>query len=61
MIGLNDGAAAVVLMSAESAASRGLSPLARIVAWSQVGVDPAIMGTGPIGAIKSVVSDSDTL
>ena len=48
--GLNDGAAAVVLMSAAEAAKRGIKPLARIAAWAQAGVDPAIMGTGPIPA-----------
>ncbi|WP_340115939.1 acetyl-CoA C-acetyltransferase [Pelagibius sp. 7325] len=46
--GINDGAAAVVLMSAEDAAKRGVAPLARIVSWATCGVDPAIMGTGPI-------------
>ncbi|MGF1629075.1 MAG: acetyl-CoA C-acetyltransferase [Kiloniellaceae bacterium] len=46
--GINDGAAAVVLMSAEDAAQRGVKPLARIVSWATCGVDPAIMGTGPI-------------
>src|SRR5260370_732563 len=46
--GINDGAAAVVLMTAEAAQRRGLKPLARIVSWATAGVDPAIMGTGPI-------------
>jgi acetyl-CoA C-acetyltransferase len=46
--GINDGAAAVVLMSASDAEKRGLTPLARIVSWATAGVDPAIMGTGPI-------------
>src|SRR5690348_4261935 len=46
--GINDGGAAVTLMSAELAAKRGLTPLARIVSWATAGVDPAIMGTGPI-------------
>ncbi|WP_395019016.1 acetyl-CoA C-acetyltransferase [Dongia sp.] len=46
--GINDGAAAVTLMSAEMAAKRGLTPLARIASWATAGVDPAIMGTGPI-------------
>ena len=45
--GINDGAAAVVLMSAEEAERRGLKPLARIVSWATAGVDPAIMGIGP--------------
>jgi len=46
--GINDGAAAVVLMTAAEAARRGLTPLARIVSWATAGVDPAVMGTGPI-------------
>jgi acetyl-CoA C-acetyltransferase len=50
--GINDGAAAVVLMSADEAKRRGLAPLARIVSWAQAGVDPAIMGTGPIPASR---------
>ena len=48
--GLNDGAAVTVLMSAAEAANRGITPLARIVSWATVGVDPSIMGTGPIPA-----------
>jgi acetyl-CoA C-acetyltransferase len=50
--GINDGAAAVVLMSAKEADSRGLKPLARIASWATVGVDPAVMGTGPIPASR---------
>jgi len=46
--GINDGAAALVLMSAEMAANRGLKPLARIASWATAGVDPAVMGSGPI-------------
>ena len=53
--GINDGAAAVVLMSADEAQRRGLEPLARIVSWAQVGVDPAIMGTGPIPASRKAL------
>jgi acetyl-CoA C-acetyltransferase len=53
--GINDGAAAVVLMSADEAKRRGLTPLARIVSWAQVGVDPAIMGTGPIPASRKAL------
>jgi acetyl-CoA C-acetyltransferase len=53
--GINDGAAAVVLMSAAEADRRGLKPLARIVSWAQAGVDPAIMGTGPIPAAKAAL------
>ena len=50
--GINDGAAALVLMSAAEAEARGLEPLAKIVSWSHAGVDPAVMGTGPIPASK---------
>jgi acetyl-CoA C-acetyltransferase len=50
--GINDGAAAVVLMTASKAAAAGKTPLARIVSWAQAGVDPAIMGTGPIPASR---------
>ena len=50
--GINDGAAAVVLMTAAAADKRGLKPLARIVSWATAGVDPAIMGTGPIPASR---------
>ena len=53
--GINDGAAAVVLMSAEEAARRGIEPLARIVSWAHAGVDPAIMGTGPIPASRKAL------
>jgi acetyl-CoA C-acetyltransferase len=50
--GINDGAAVVVLMSAEEAKKRGLEPMARIVSWAQAGVDPAVMGSGPIPASR---------
>jgi acetyl-CoA C-acetyltransferase len=50
--GINDGAAAVVVMSAKNAEKRGIEPLARIVSWATAGVDPAIMGTGPIPASR---------
>ena len=53
--GINDGAAAVVLMTAAEASRRGLVPLARIVSWAQVGVDPSIMGTGPIPASRKAL------
>ncbi len=53
--GINDGAAATVLMTAEEAARRGIVPMARIVSWATVGVDPAIMGTGPIPASKKAL------
>ncbi|KAB1275632.1 Acetyl-CoA acetyltransferase; cytosolic [Camelus dromedarius] len=54
--GINDGAAAVVLMKQSEATNRGLKPLAQIVSWSQAGVEPSIMGTGPIPAIKQAVA-----
>jgi acetyl-CoA C-acetyltransferase len=50
--GINDGAAAVALMAAADAEKRGIEPLARIVSWAHAGVDPAIMGTGPIPASR---------
>jgi acetyl-CoA C-acetyltransferase len=50
--GINDGAAAVVLMTAAEAKKRGIQPMARIVSWASAGVDPSIMGTGPIPASK---------
>jgi acetyl-CoA C-acetyltransferase len=50
--GINDGAAATVLMSEQEASRRGITPLARIVSWATAGVDPAIMGTGPIPASR---------
>ena len=53
--GINDGAAAVVLMTAAEAAKRGVTPLARIASWATAGVDPAIMGTGPIPASKAAL------
>ncbi|MDO9246503.1 MAG: acetyl-CoA C-acetyltransferase, partial [Phenylobacterium sp.] len=53
--GLNDGAAALVLMSAEEAKKRGLKPLARIASWASAGVDPEIMGTGPIPASRKAL------
>ena len=53
--GLNDGAAALVLMSADEAKKRGLKPLARIVSWANAGVEPEIMGTGPIPASRKAL------
>lgn len=53
--GLNDGAAALVLMTAEAAEKRGITPLARIASWATAGVDPAVMGTGPIPASKKAL------
>lgn len=56
--GLNDGAAAVVLMSAREVQRRALKPLARVVAWASCGVEPRVMGTGPIPATRLAVSTS---
>jgi len=53
--GINDGAAAVVLMTAAEAEKRGVKPLARIVSWATAGVDPAVMGTGPIPASRKAL------
>ena len=53
--GLNDGAAALVVMTAAEAQRRGLTPMARIVSWATAGVDPAIMGTGPIPATRKAL------
>jgi acetyl-CoA C-acetyltransferase len=53
--GINDGAAVLVLMSAKDAAARGLTPLARIASWAQAGVDPKVMGSGPIPASRKAL------
>ncbi len=53
--GINDGAAAVVLMTEEEAVRRGITPLVRIVSWATAGVDPQIMGTGPIPASRKAL------
>jgi acetyl-CoA C-acetyltransferase len=53
--GINDGAAALVLMTAKEAERRGLQPMARIASWAHAGVDPAIMGTGPIPASRAAL------
>jgi acetyl-CoA C-acetyltransferase len=53
--GLNDGAAALVVMSAAEAARRGIKPLARIASWATVGVDPSVMGSGPIPASRKAL------
>ena len=53
--GINDGAAATVLMTADEAKRRGIKPLARIVSWATAGVDPAIMGSGPIPASRKAL------
>jgi acetyl-CoA C-acetyltransferase len=66
--GINDGAAAVVLMEAKLAAKRGVKPLARLVAYGHAGVEPNLMGLGPIPAVKNAmkkaglkVSDMDVI
>ena len=56
--GINDGAAAVVLMSAEDAQARGVQPLGRIVSWATCGVDPSIMGTGPIPSSRKALENA---
>jgi acetyl-CoA C-acetyltransferase len=53
--GINDGAAAIVLMTAREAEKRGVQPLARIVSWATAGVDPAVMGSGPIPASRAAL------
>ena len=53
--GINDGAAAVVLMTEDEASRRGITPLVRIVSWATAGVDPQIMGTGPIPASRKAL------
>ncbi len=57
--GINDGAAVVILMTAAEAAKRGLTPLARIASWASVGVDPAIMGSGPIPASQAALKKAE--
>jgi acetyl-CoA C-acetyltransferase len=57
--GINDGAAAIVLMSAEEARKRGLTPLARIASWATAGVDPAVMGSGPIPASRQALAKAN--
>jgi len=59
--GINDGAAAVVLMTAEEANRRAIAPMARIVSWATVGVDPSIMGSGPIPASRLALQKADWL
>ena len=54
--GINDGAAATLLMSASTAEARGITPMARIVSWATAGVDPSIMGTGPIPASQAALA-----
>ncbi len=56
--GITDGAAALVLASAERAAALGLRPLARLVGWASAGVDPRIMGIGPVPAVRALLARS---
>ncbi len=57
--GINDGAAAVVLMTAAEAEKRGLTPLARITSWPTAGIDPKVMGSGPIPASRKALAKAD--
>ena len=59
--GINDGAAAVVLMSQSEAIKRNLEPLAKIVSWATCGVDPSLMGSGPIPASKKALKLADKI
>lgn len=56
--GINDGAAALLVMSESEIISRGLEPLVQIVGWGQAGVDPKVMGTGPIPAIRNAIKNA---
>tara|TARA_B100001057_G_scaffold398289_1_gene408773 strand:+ start:115 stop:1290 length:1176 start_codon:yes stop_codon:yes gene_type:complete len=57
--GINDGAAALLLTSLEEAEKKKIKPLAKIVSWSTVGVDPSLMGLGPIGAVRDAVKKAN--
>jgi len=57
--GLNDGAASVVLMKRKDAESKGIEPMAKIKSWSNTGVDPSIMGIGPVSAIKLAIKKAN--
>ena len=57
--GINDGAAAVLLSSLDEAEKKSLNPLVKIVSWSSVGVDPSLMGLGPIGAVRSALKKAN--
>ena len=57
--GINDGAAAVILMQEQEAEKRGLKPMARIVSWATCGVDPSLMGSGPIPASKKALEKAN--
>jgi acetyl-CoA C-acetyltransferase len=53
--GINDGAAALLLTTVEEAKKKSIEPLAKIISWASVGVDPALMGLGPIGAVRQAI------
>src|SRR5262249_35858153 len=53
--GITDGAAALVLMTADAARQRGLPPIARVVDWATTGVDPRVMGIGPVPAVRRLL------
>jgi acetyl-CoA C-acetyltransferase len=57
--GINDGAAAVLLMDHESAKRTGITPLARIISWGSVGIDPRIMGMGPVAAVHKALATAE--
>tara|TARA_Y100001970_G_scaffold207845_1_gene253275 strand:+ start:4330 stop:5505 length:1176 start_codon:yes stop_codon:yes gene_type:complete len=57
--GINDGAAALLLSSLEIAEKKSIDPLAKIVSWASVGVDPALMGLGPIGAVREAIKKAN--
>lgn len=54
--GINDSASAVMLISGQEMHNRNVKPLARIVAWAQTGLEPHLMGLGPVTAVEAVVS-----
>lgn len=56
--GINDGAAVVVLMTEDEAVRRGITPMARIASWATVGVDPRVMGSGPIPASRKALENA---
>lgn len=58
--GINDGAAAVVLASKQAAVKLSTKPLAKVTAWAQAGVDPSVMGMGPVPAVRAAVSTATT-
>ena len=58
--GVNDGAAAVIMTSFKVASEKNLTPMARIVSWAQVGIDPSVMGIGPIPATREAVRELRT-